>query len=289
MKEKIIKILLFIFIIIFTTICYSRYVATTGLETKEIGIKDQNIVQSYNGLKIVHFSDLHYLRIVTDERMEDLVKEINSINPDIIVFTGDLLDKDYKLSDKSKSKLITYLSNMTAKYGKYAVIGNNDYKKKLSVFEDIYSQSDFKLLNNSYDIIYNENNDKIFVGGLNTISYGQEDLVPLENFLNSEENKNISYKIILVHEPDYADKIIKEIPSTNLILAGHSHNGQINIPFLKNFFLPSYSKKYYNNHYEINNTHLYISSGIGVSRYNFRLFNKPSINFYRLSRKDNSQ
>ncbi len=70
----------------------------------------------------------------------------------------------------------------------------------------------------------------------------------------------------------------------NLVLAGHSHNGQINIPYIKKLFLPEGSKKYYNNYYKVNNTNLYISSGLGESKINFRLFNKPSINFYRINK-----
>ena len=97
------------------------------------------------------------------------------------------------------------------------------------------------------------------------------------------DNSDISYKIILVHEPDYIDNILTSY-NVNLVLAGHSHNGQINIPYIKNFFLPYGSRKYYENYYKVNDTDLYISSGIGESSVNFRLFNKPSINFYRINR-----
>ena len=68
------------------------------------------------------------------------------------------------------------------------------------------------------------------------------------------------------------------------VFAGHSHNGQINIPYIKKLLLPEGSKKYYNNYYKVNNTNLYISSGLGESNINFRLFNKPSINFYRINK-----
>ena len=98
------------------------------------------------------------------------------------------------------------------------------------------------------------------------------------------ENEDINYKIILVHEPDYVDTITSKYNNTNLVLAGHSHNGQINIPYIKKLLLPEGSKKYYNNYYKVNNTNLYISSGIGESNINVRFFNKPSINFYRINK-----
>ena len=98
-----------------------------------------------------------------------------------------------------------------------------------------------------------------------------------------EDNEDIDYKIILVHEPDYIDTITSKY-NVNLVLAGHSHNGQINIPFIKEMFLPYGSNKYYENYYIVNDTPLYVSSGIGESRINFRFFNRPSINLYRINK-----
>lgn len=278
--RKFIRFLIFLFIIIFAIVGYSRYIATTGLITNEILIKTDDISYSYDGLKIVHFTDLHYKRIITENRINDIVEEINLINPDIVVFTGDLVDKDFSLSKEDKEFLITSLSNINSKYGKYAVIGNHDYKKNTDDIINIYQESNFILLDNDYDIIYNEYQDKIFIGGLNTVSYNQADIDKVMEYFNT--NEDINYKIILVHEPDYADTIIEKYPSVNLILSGHSHNGQVNIPFIKKYVLPEYATKYYDSHYTINETELYVSSGIGVSRYNFRLFNRPSLNFYRI-------
>ena len=143
------------------------------------------------------------------------------------------------------------------------------------MLRSIYKESNFKLLENSYDIIYGKNNNKLYIGGISTGAFS-------DTVLNKMSYNEECYKIIILHEPDYTDEIISLNP--NLILGGHSHNGQVNIPHLKKYFVPTGSKKYYNEHYLVNNTNLYISSGIGVSRYNFRLFNHPSINFYRLNK-----
>ena len=113
----------------------------------------------------------------------------------------------------------------------------SDYVKKEGIIEDIYKQSDFVLLQNSYDIIYGNDNDKLFIGGLDTYSYDKADIDKTMEYFNGQDD--ISYKIILVHEPDYADTIVDKY-SVNLILAGHSHNGQINIPYVKNYFLRKY-------------------------------------------------
>jgi len=275
MIKKTLKILSIITLIITILVVYSRYIATTGLITKEIKLDNQNINSDFDGLKIVHFSDLHYKRIITKKRIEEIINEINIINPDIIIFTGDLIDNDSKINDTDIKYLKETLNKLNSKYGKYAVLGNHDYSIDIETIRDIYNDSNFKLLENEYDIIYSKNNQKLYVGGISTGEFNENTI----NNLTTEEN---IYKIMLLHEPDFIDELNNL--NINLALSGHSHNGQINIPYIKKLFLPQGAKKYYDDHYKVNNTDLYISNGIGVSRINFRLFNTPSINFYRINK-----
>lgn len=278
--KKFIRFLLIIVLVISLTIVYARYGGTRGLITKEYKI-ETNIDNSFDGLKIVHFSDLHYLRITNKETTKNIIKEINILNPDIVVFTGDLIDKDYNPTNTDINDLKELLLSIKSKYGKYSVIGNNDNKIRETI-EDIYTNSNFILLNNDYDIIYGNNNDKLFIGGLDTYSYDKSDIDKVMTYF--ADNEDINYKIILVHEPDYVDTINSKYNDINLVLSGHSHNGQVNIPYVKKLFLPFGSRKYYENYYKVSNTDLYISSGLGESRINFRIFNKPSINFYRINK-----
>lgn len=279
--KKIIRFLLILLLLISLIIIYSRYVGTTGLITKEYKIETTDIPNSFDGLKIVHFSDLHYLRVTDKNTLKNIVEEINLINPDIVFFTGDLIDKDFNLNEKEEKELTELLNSINSKYGKYTIIGNHDYVKEIETLQNIYANSNFILMQNTHDIIYGTNNEKIFIGGIDTYSYDKADIDKTMEYFDN--NEDINYKIILVHEPDYADTIINNY-DIDLILSGHSHNGQINIPYIKKLFLPYGSQKYYENHYKINNTELYISSGIGLSRLNFRLLNKPSINFYRINK-----
>lgn len=273
--KKILKIFITLLILIILLLLYSRFIGTIGLNTKEYTIKDNNISNDFDGIKIIHFSDIHYKRIITKDRIDKIINEINLINPDIVIFTGDLIDQDSNIEEDDITYLKEALSKINAKYGKYSVIGNHDYSIDIEVLRSIYKESNFNLLENSYDIIYGKNNNKLYIGGISTGAFSDTVLTKMN--YNEE-----CYKIIILHEPDYTDEIISLNP--NLILGGHSHNGQVNIPYLKKYFVPTGSKKYYDEHYLVNNINLYISSGIGVSRYNFRLFNHPSINFYRINK-----
>ena len=279
--KKLIKILLIIVLLITSILLYARYIGTKGLITKEYKMETSDIPESFDGLKIVHFSDLHYLRGTNSSTLQKVVDEINLINPDIVFFTGDLIDKDFIPNDKEKNELTSLLKSINSKYGKYAIMGNHDIMQEEDMLSSVYSKSNFILMQNSYDIIYKENNDKIFIGGTDTYSYDKADIDKTMEYFNN--NEDINYKIILSHEPDYIDTILDKY-DIDLVLSGHSHNGQINIPLLKTLFLPYGSKKYYENYYKVDTTDLYISSGIGESRINMRLFNKPSINFYRINK-----
>ena len=278
--KRILKWILIIFIMIILTIFYARFIGTMGLVTKEYTIMDSNIPKDFDGLKIVHFSDLHYNRAIDIKKVKSIIEEINLINPDIVVFTGDLIDKDAKLNNNDYTELSKLLENINSKYGKYAILGNHDYQKDKEEIIKIYNNSDFKYLDNSNDIIYSKNNQKIFIGGINTVTHHQDDLDKAMT-INNEEDAD--YKIILVHEPDITDDIVKDY-QVNLILAGHSHNGQVRLPIIGAIYTPPYAKKYYDNYYNVDGTNLYISSGIGVSTVNYRLFNHPSINFYRINK-----
>ena len=143
---------------------------------------------------------------------------------------------------------------------KYAIMGDKDYDENL--WNEIIEQSNFINLNNKEKFIYYKNNSKIRI-------------------TNTDTNNEDTYSIYVLHEPDKIDNLENKF---DLILAGHSLNGQINIPLIKQLLLPKDAKKYYKNHYKINDTDLYISSGLGTTKFKYRLFNKPSINLYRLTK-----
>lgn len=275
--KKLLYFILGILIFIFIILIYSRFIGTTSLAINEVVI-NANIDSGYDGLKIVHFSDLHYKKIITEERIKELVKEINNTNPDLIIFTGDLLDNLYEINNTDINFLIYELNNLEARYGKFAVLGDQDYRQK-DIVSNIYIQSNFMLLNNESKIVYN-NSDKIMLVG--TGSYLDGDF----NLDNITSLDNDIYKIFLVHEPDSVLNIKNTYSDVDLILGGHSINGSLNIPLIKKFLLPEGAVKYYEPYYKLDNTDFYISNGIGVNNINFRLFNKPSFNLYRLNKNE---
>ena len=282
-KHSIIKVLILILLFIFCILLYSRFISTSGLKVKEYKIVNSNITDNYHGLKIIHLSDVHYGSTINDKRLEEIVEHINYINPDIVVITGDLIDKDHELTEENINNIINILSKIKVSIGKYAIRGNHDYYFK--EWENIIVNSNFINLDNSYDLIYKDGYEPLLISGLSSMK-NEIDFITRYNNLQKEINNNsinTLFNILLIHEPDLIDSI--NINDYNLVLAGHSHNGQVRLPIIGPIIKAKGAEKYYDEYYKVNNTDLYISSGLGTSGLDFRFFNKPSFNFYRITNK----
>lgn len=280
------KILLTIVLTLTLTVLWSRYISTAGLEVKEYKIINSDLPSSFDGLKIVHFTDVHYGRTIKNKELTRLVNEINELKPDLIFFTGDLIDKDTRMTKQIKNDVGNILSGLKASIGKYAISGNHDMKFK--DYDSIIKAAGFINLDSSYDIIYSKAYEPIYIAGLESEISGKPDTAKALSYLDNngedQTNKVIpKYRILLLHTPDTYEKV--KSYNFDLVVAGHSHNGQIRLPFVGALFTPSGAKKYYDPHYKIGKTDLFVSGGLGTSNANYRLFNKPAFNFYRLVQK----
>lgn len=289
-KKKIIKklaISIGIFILFLSLILlYSRLVGTSGLTIKEYKIENANLPSSFYGLKIAHISDIHYGQTIKKKELQNIVNKINDLKPDIVVLTGDLLDNKKTISEKEIKNIINQLKSINATIGKFAIQGEHDFDK--DIWSTIIKESQFVNLNDTYELIYKDGYEPILLAGLSTNLRGtknaKDKITPINNYITSnleeKQNHHPNFNILLLHEPDFIDQITYQ--NYHLILAGHSHKGQIILPVVGPITKPTGAKKYYNEYYQLENTDFYISSGLGTSKYNFRLFNRPSINFYRL-------
>jgi len=278
-KKRIIKIVLTILFIILITVFYARFLGTKGLVVKEYAIKTTHLDEYYDGFKIVHFSDLHYGSTIFIDDVKKLVKKINSEEPHVVVFTGDLIDKDFKLSENDATSLRGELSKINPDIEVLAVKGNHDYEH--DYFNSLIDELGWHYLDNTYEYLYHESKKPIIFVGLDDLLKGTPDYQNAFSYLNEIGSNH--YTIVLAHEPDQ----IKEINNYdfNLYLAGHSHLGQVRLPLIGAIYTPVGSKKYYDEHYKVSNADLYINGCIGTSSIKFRLFNKPSINLYRFYTK----
>lgn len=271
------KVLLTILIIVVLFILYGFFINTNGLTIKEYNIETANLSNSFSGFKIVHFSDLLYGSTQNIDDLKNITKRINEMNADIIIFTGDLIANSVSLTEEEKDNITEELKNIDCTLYKYAIIGDND-KANISLYEEIMSNSDFNILNDDYTYLFYKDINPIKIIGLSNLDN-------INKLLNNEENITPNYTIVLTHYPDN----INSLPTNeiDLVLTGHSLGGQIKLPFVGSLIKRDGAKLYIDDYYEVNDTKLFVSSGLGTEKIKFRTFNKPSINVYRFQIKEN--
>lgn len=278
----VVKVTLIVVVLAFLFLTYTSYISTTKVHVREYRITNKKIPESFNGIKIVHFSDLHYGTTIDYDNLKNIIDKINDRKPDIVVFTGDLIDDKYSISTKEQEKLTKLLNKIDATLGKYAISGDEDKDN----YYTILNQSNFSIINNDYDLLYNSTDEPILLVGLDSLITDKQDIEKAYGYFKQEVYNSNIYTISLVHEPDSTTDMISSY-NTDLILAGHSHNGTIRVPII-NFPLIRHfgAKKYNQDYYKIKNTDLYISSGLGTDNsIGIRLFCRPTISLYRLSSK----
>lgn len=255
---------------------YARNVEPRMLDSTRHIVKSPIFPFAFNGLKIVQFSDTHIGFQYDMNQLEKLISKINKLKPDVIFFTGDLLDDPLHFIDKSH--LISQLSLLDAPLGKFAVYGNHDHGGYGSnLYKDIIEQSGFTLLlNDAVKIARKES--AIWIAGVDDAMLGKPDLAAAISPVPEG-----AYTILLSHAPDLADAA--SAYPYHLQLSGHSHGGQIQIPFFGPLVTPPFAEKYVEGFYSIGeqeSLQLYVNRGLGTTRLPFRFLSQPELAIFTL-------
>ncbi|WP_088041847.1 metallophosphoesterase [Bacillus sp. EAC] len=281
LRKLIRRLIVFMFLLIICPISvfsYSRSIEPKLLDMNQIEIKSKSVSKSIAGFKIVQFSDTHLGDNFSLDQLQHLVDKINDQKPDLIVFTGDLIDNSNRYDETNQIHPI--LKQLHAKYGKYAIYGNHDVGGAgKRVYSNVLASSGFKVLENSNVTIPFKDHHTLSIVGLDDYLLGRPD--PQKAFANVQKN---SFTLLLAHEPDIA-KRLNDFP-IDLQLSGHSHGGQVKLPFHKAIYTPPLAIDYTEGLYEIHNSlkpmSLYVNRGIGTTRLPIRFFSLPEISVFTL-------
>jgi predicted MPP superfamily phosphohydrolase len=242
---------------------YGWFVEPYRVEVSNINISTGKLHNT--SLRIVQISDLHCdNKVVNENKLAGL---INPLNPDIIVFTGDLLNTPEGLPECKSA-----LAGLKAQIGKYAVYGNFDewFSKSL----DLFSGTGFEILNGK-SLALSKDGETFIISGLN-----YDDPEKWRDVLQDVPPGH--YSIFLYHTPD----LIEDIQGQNvdLYLAGHTHGGQVQLPFYGALItLSKYGKKYEAGRYTVGTTTLYVNRGLGMENFpapRVRFLARPEITVF---------
>ncbi|WP_285023337.1 metallophosphoesterase [Lactococcus garvieae] len=220
-------------------------------------------------LNVVQISDLQVSEYYETNRLDKMIEKVNAQKPDILLFTGDLFD-NYSKYPEQRAPMIEKLKAFKANIGKYAVWGNHDYGGgAVRVYEDVMSAGGFTVLRNQGETLTLSDGRQVFLGGLDDSLLGNPSVSDTLAY-----RQNYDYAITMTHEPDVADAFIGT--DTQLVLAGHSHGGQVWIPFypIKNVL----AEKYTRGLYQLDAiTQLYVNTGIGTTSIHARFGVIPEV------------
>ncbi|WP_313341489.1 metallophosphoesterase [Sedimentibacter sp.] len=247
--------------------------------------KNSKLFTNFNGFKILHISDLHNKNF-----HGSLYKKTKDINPDIIVITGDLIDRRRTRVDTA----VDFISQIVKIAPVYYVSGNHE---QLSASYDELKENLVKLgvhiLDNAY-ITLNHDGENIGLMGLADPAslYIEGDNLKNINRIYAENNINKLYEntetdfnILLSHRPELYD-VYKKM-NVDLIFSGHAHGGQIRIPFLGGLLAPNqgFFPKYSEGMITEGHTTMIVSRGLGNSIFPLRIFNRPELIVVTLNRE----
>ncbi len=255
-------------IVIGTPITYSLYNEKENIELVQFPLAFKELPPAFHGYKIVQLSDIHSSHSIREDYLNRVVQEVNQLNPDLLVLTGDYLSG--KRDKKYFPEWLRALSKLYKGMKKYAILGNHDFWTDASFVEKGLKEADIRVLRNEHSII-RQSDDFFYLAGVDDLTVRKTDIV------KATQNMPLNaFTILLSHHPDF-------IPTAadyrfNLMLSGHTHGGQIHMPFIGPLIVPSrFGRKYAEGLHKVKNTYLYINRGIGVITPPIRFLCRPEI------------
>lgn len=252
---------------------YATRVEPGWIEVTEVDIPLAGLPQECVGLTITQLSDFHLGPQVKVEQVRRSVEMANNLGGDLVVLTGDYVSRSAHYSERCAAEL----ARLRAKHGVHAILGNHDFWTDAEVVTENLRAVGINLLRNQHQAL-NVGGARLWLLGIDDIWVWKDDLPAALAGLPSQERR-----ILLVHNPDFAETMPEG--EVDLVLAGHTHGGQVRLPLLGAPVHPSvYGPKYVAGLAYAGNTPVYTNRGIGLISPAVRFLCRPEITLIRLTR-----
>jgi predicted MPP superfamily phosphohydrolase len=252
---------------------YATDIEPYRVQVEDVPLQMPRLGASFDGYRVVQVSDLHSEMWRNWRTLDRAIDRINALEPDLIVFTGDFVDVSIS---GMEDDLCTRLKRLRARDGMIAVMGNHDYWDDAEAVRAVLAQAGVRDVSNGVHTL-TRGADRLHIAGVDSA-------VEVRALLNVtlDAVPDDGAAILLAHEPDFA--IISAATGRfDLQLSGHSHGGQVRVPFLMDLFLPPLSRRYVMGLYEREGMLLYVNRGLGMSGLHMRFLCRPEVTLFTLS------
>jgi uncharacterized protein len=250
-----------------------------------IEVQLSRLADSWDGFRIAQLSDLHYDDRFSVVPLQKAIDIVNGLQPDLVVLTGDFVTASAKWPHPDTSQALRaaakaiepcarLLAQIRAPSGILAALGNHDVDSDATHIIEVLQSHDILVLRNR-SVPLEREGKRLWFSGVDDILHGRPELdLALKGIPPNEP------VILLAHEPDWADYVAKH--PVDLQLSGHSHGGQIRIPFIGVPYLPPLARKYPWGLRQIGQLTLYTNAGIGTVEVPIRLDCPPEVTLITL-------
>lgn len=250
---------------------------------QEIRLKD--LPEELDGWTIAQLSDIHLNEFTEPFLLREAVGHINRLQPDMVLLTGDFISDGLlpkKMTIRSAWECASILTEIACRR-RYAVLGNHDLLVGANEVADALQSQGIPVLRNAY-LPIERGKSRMWLAGLIDPVVGRPD--PEKAIPVSIRNQPQEPVILMCHAPDFADTLLAHPVgrSIALMLSGHTHGGQVRLPFVGALRLPPGGKKYVEGWFPLGDMQLYVNRGIGSVGLPFRFDCRPEITHLTLRR-----
>lgn len=251
---------------------YASRVEPQSVEVKELSLAMPRLTRDFDGYKIALISDIHMDGWMTLERIRGIIDLLNDQDPDLVAIAGDYVSDTVRYDSRDLSNA---LSLIKAKDGVMAVLGNHDYLANEKIVRRLISESGItELANDVYTLKRGES--QLHIAGVDDFWQRKARLDLVMEKLPDE-----GAAVLLAHEPDFAD-VSAATGRFDLQLSGHSHGGQVQLPFWGPLVWPPYGRNYASGLYQVDGMIQYTNRGLGMLGPHVRLNCRPEITIINL-------
>lgn len=247
-------------------------------QVETVHIKLKRLPTAFSGFRLAQISDIHMGGWMNCNHLQQVADLVMAQKPDVLLITGDFL-KGRSFSETTSpgiNDLIKVLRPLAGSIPTFAVLGNHDYLISAKAIREMLSTCRITDLSNTVFVLEHQG-ESLHLCGVDDIRHGN---VRLQDVLAQLDEQ--SFAILLAHEPDFAD-LSAATGKFDLQISGHSHGGQIVLPFYGPPRLPDSGRKYPSGLYKVGNMFQYTNRGVGTDRFAIRINCPPEITVFVLS------